>query len=89
MFDGEFGDPWFLLLLPLAPLAYWLARRSSSLLGYSSLTLLADTRRSWRQRMSRLPAILLALAVVALVCPSLGRVRPSGKRVSRAMASPS
>ncbi|MHB8867000.1 MAG: vWA domain-containing protein [Pirellulaceae bacterium] len=74
MFDWEFGDPWFLLLMGLAPLAYGLARRSSSLLGYSSLTLLVDTRRSWRQRLSRLPAILLALAVIALVA-SLARPR--------------
>ena len=65
--------PGFCCWSALAPLAYWLARRSSSLLGYSSLTLLADTRRSWRQRLSRLPAILLALrrrsAVASLARP--------------------
>ena len=74
MFDWELRDPWFLLLAVLAPLVYWLATRSSSLLGYSSLTLLAHTKRSWRQRLSRLPAVLLALALVVLVT-SLARPR--------------
>ena len=46
MLDWEFGDPWFLLLLVFAPLAYWLARAPVSLLSYSSLTLVADSRRS-------------------------------------------
>ena len=74
MFDWELRDPWFLLLAALAPLVYSLATRSSSLLGYSSLTLLAHTKRSWRQRLSRLPAVLLALALVMLVT-SLARPR--------------
>ncbi len=67
MFDWELANPWFLALATLAPLVYWLATRSASLLGYSSLTLLAHTRRSWRQRLSHLPALLLALALLALV----------------------
>ena len=67
MFDWELRDPWFLLLLVLAPLVYWFATRASSLLSYSSLTLLAPVRPSWRQRLARLPAILLTCALIALV----------------------
>lgn len=67
MFEWELRDPWLLLLSVLAPLVYWLATRSSSLLTYSSLTLLAGAKRSWRQRASRLPAILLVLGLLALV----------------------
>ena len=52
MFDWEFGDPWFLVLLILAPLVFWLATRPTSLLGFSSVSLLAQTSRSWRQRLS-------------------------------------
>lgn len=72
--EWEFGNPWFLWLLPLAPLAYWLARRPVSLLRYSSLTLVSDARPSWRQRLARAPAVLLALAIATLVV-SLARPR--------------
>ncbi len=66
MFDW-FGDPWFLTLLVLAPLVFLLATRPTSLLGFSSSQLIAHTKRSWRQRLSVLPATLLAAAFVLLV----------------------
>jgi Ca-activated chloride channel homolog len=74
MFDWEFGDRWFLWLALLAPLVFWLAARSSSLLGYSSLTLLSRSRRSWRQTLSYVPPILLAVALV-LLAVALARPR--------------
>lgn len=61
------GDPWFLLLLLLAPLVYFLATRPTSLLGFSSTSLVARAGRSWRQRFSALPATLLTLAFMLLV----------------------
>ncbi len=67
MFEWEFRDPWFLVLLPLAALVYWLATRSTSSLTYSSLTLLNLTPSSWRLRLSKLPAMLFSLATVAIV----------------------
>lgn len=67
MFDWEFRDPWFLLLLPLVPLVYWLATRSISMLGYSSLTLLEQSPKSWKLRLSKLPAFLLSVATTVLV----------------------
>ncbi len=66
MFDW-FHDPWFLLLALLAPLVYLLARRPTSLLGFSSLSLVSGTRRSLRQRLTFLPAALIAAAYVTLV----------------------
>lgn len=65
--EWEFRDPWFLALLPLAPLAFWLATRPPSVLRYSSLSLLVGKPCSWRSRLSKLPAALLAVGVVALV----------------------
>ncbi len=74
MFDWEFGNKWFLALLVFAPLVYWTASRPTSLLGFSSVELFAQTSRSWRQRLSLLPALLLTCAFVALVV-SLARPR--------------
>lgn len=74
MLEWEFRDPWFLLLLILAPLVFWLASRSPSFMGYSSLSLFDRTPKSLRLRLSRLPAMLLAIGTVALVI-SLARPR--------------
>lgn len=84
MFDWEFKDPWFFLLLPLAIVAFWLATRSKSVLGYSSLNLLEGTPKSLRLRLAKLPAILLALATTMLVI-ALARPRTPERetRVSR------
>lgn len=80
----EFRDPWFFLCLPLVPLVYWLATRSRSLLGYSSLTIVRETPKSLRLRLSRLPAALLALATLILIV-ALARPRTPERetRVSR------
>ena len=67
MFEWEFGNPWFSAAVGARATGVLAGQAFVSLLSYSSLTLLADTRRSWRQRLSRLPAILLALAIAALV----------------------
>lgn len=84
MFDWEFKDPWFFLLLPLALLAFWLATRSKSVLGYSSLRLLEGTPKSLRLRLAKLPAALLSLATVLLIV-ALARPRTPERetRVSR------
>jgi Ca-activated chloride channel homolog len=84
MFDWELRDPWFLLLLGLVPLAYRLATRAPTSLGYSSLTLVAGTTRTWRQRWAQLPAWLMALALILLVI-ALARPRTPHRetRISR------
>ncbi len=81
MFDLELGSVWFLLLLSLAPVVFWLASRPASLLTFSSATLFHGMRRSWRQRLSRLPPLLLATATVLLVV-ALARPR-TPKRETR------
>lgn len=80
----EFGDPWFLILLILAPLVFWLATRPTSLLGFSSSRLVVRAKRSWRQRLSHLPAFMLAAAFVLLVV-AIARPRTPQRetRVSR------
>jgi len=84
MFEWELGAKWFLLLLVLAPVVYWLASRPTSLLRYSSLSLIVGTRQSWRRRFARLPAVLLTLALVALaVAAARPRTPQQETRVSR------
>lgn len=84
MFDWELGDKWFLLLFGLAPLVYWLAARPTSVLQYSSLSLVSGTRRSLRRRFARLPAVLLTLALVALaIAAARPRTPRQETRVSR------
>ncbi len=62
----ELRDPLFLLVALLAPVVYVLASRLPAVVTYSSLALLDRAPRSLRLRLARLPALLLALAVVAL-----------------------
>jgi Ca-activated chloride channel family protein len=73
VFDWELRDPSFLVLLLLAPLVYWLASRSRSLLSYSTLSLVRGAGTTLRMRLAKLPAILLALATITLV---VGLARP-------------
>ena len=67
---------WLLLLIPAIPLSLYLARRPAASIRYSALTLLQPARRSWRTRLSRLPAWLttigIALAIIALAGPRTG-----------------
>ena len=73
----RFESPWmFLLLVPLAALVLW--RRSDQVrLRFSSTAAAASLRGSWRSRLVRLPLLLRAVALVALVGalarPQLGR----------------
>ena len=76
MNSWELRDPLFLLTAVLAPLIVWLAIRGGGRLLYSSVRLFDDTRRSLRQNLSWLPALLLGLAAallgVAFAGPRIG-----------------
>lgn len=63
----RFESPWmFLMLVPLAALLIW--RRSDQVrLRFSSTASAARLEGSWRSRLARLPLLLRALALVALV----------------------
>lgn len=71
--DWEFRDPWFLLLLPLAWVAFMLATRSSAAIGYSSVASVERMPKSLRLRLSKLPGLLWGLALIALI---IGLARP-------------
>ena len=68
-----FHHPWFLVLLITVPPVIWFTTRASSVLTYSSIGLFVQTPRSWRQRLSLMPAVLLAAAMTCLI---LGLARP-------------
>lgn len=84
MFDWELRDPWFLLLLALVPLIYRLRNRWPAVLGFSSLTLVAETPATWRARLTFIPPLIMAAATAVLVL-ALARPRtPQAEtRVSR------
>lgn len=80
--DYSFADPWFLALLPLAPLLYlWgRRRRARARAGLPAIAGMADgLPRSMRQRFLWLPGLLqvlgVAAAVVALARPLRGNVQ--------------
>ena len=73
MFNWEFRDPLFLLLLPVAAIVFWLANRSRSSLTFSSLTLVANSPKSMKLWLAKLPALLFALATIAMI---VGLARP-------------
>ncbi len=80
----EFRDPLFLLAALAAPFVLWLASRASSVVRYSSLNLVDRGRRTWRARLSRLPALLMALAVASLAVALAGPRTPDAEtKVSR------
>jgi Ca-activated chloride channel family protein len=70
--EWELRDPLFLLAGLLAPFVYSLASRLPATVTYSSLTLVDSAPRSARTRLARLPAVLLALATVALAVALAG-----------------
>ncbi len=84
MFEWELRDPWFLLLLGLAPIVFWLGLRSASMIGFSSVSLVKRAPRSLRQRLGLLPPLLITAATIALVI-ALARPRTpqSETRISR------
>ena len=73
MFDIEFRDPWFLLMLVLVPWAFTLMRRPRSSLQYSSFKLFRQIPTSFRSRFALLPPVLVALSVSSL---ALALARP-------------
>ncbi|MHB8900529.1 MAG: vWA domain-containing protein [Thermoguttaceae bacterium] len=84
MTGWEFRDPLFLLAALLAPIVFGLAARAPSAVRYSSLHLVDGGRRSWRVRLSRLPALLGALGVASLAVALAGPRTPDAQtRVSR------
>ena len=68
----ELGDPFFLLVAALAPLVFALAARLPATVTYSSLAAVGQAPRSLRALLSRLPALLLGLAVVCLAIALAG-----------------
>ena len=70
-------SPWAFALLPVLLVAiayhYWLSRKKTPTVQYSSLSLMRDLPKPWRMRLLALPLILtaagLALMVVALARP--------------------
>jgi Ca-activated chloride channel family protein len=82
--NWEFRDPLFLLLALVAPLVFWVASRSGSAVRYSSLKIPDSGPRAWRVRLAKLPAVLLALAVLALAVALAGPRTPDAEtKVSR------
>ncbi len=80
----EFRDPLFLLSAIAAPLVLWAAWRSTSAVRYSSLQIVDRAPRSWRLRLSKLPALLTAVAVVSLAVALAGPRTPDAEtKVSR------
>ncbi|MBN1394694.1 MAG: VWA domain-containing protein [Pirellulales bacterium] len=74
----RFQDPlWLLMLLPLAALAWLIARRRRSAVTYSSVDILRSLPRTAAQRVRRmlpwLSAAGMALLIVALARPQHGR----------------
>ncbi|MBW2281480.1 MAG: VWA domain-containing protein [Deltaproteobacteria bacterium] len=84
MAELEFRDPLFLLAGLAAPAVWWLASRLPSSVTYSSLSLLDAAPASLRARLARLPALLLALATLALAVALAGpRTADATSRVRR------
>jgi Ca-activated chloride channel homolog len=80
----EFRDPMFLLVALAAPFVFWAASRSTSAVRYSSLSLADRAPRSWRARLSKLPAALMAIAVASLAVALAGPRTPDAEtKVSR------
>ncbi len=82
--DWELRDPLFLLVGLLAPLVYFMAARLPAAVTYSSLALVDAAPRSTRTRLTQLPALLLAFAVLALAVALAGpRTGNATSRVQR------
>ena len=72
----EFRDPWFLLAMFLAPVAFVLARRVRSTLQFSSLETADQAPVSWRTRLLLVPPLLSTMAVVLLAIALAGPRTP-------------
>jgi Ca-activated chloride channel family protein len=79
--DLALGDPWFLLLIPAALIALWYGRRRRArAVGVAPVLPAGAFRRSWRQRLGWLPAVLQATALVAAVVALARPLRGSVQR---------
>lgn len=77
MMAWEFRDPLFLLTALLAPVVYHLlARRAPATVMYSTLHLVDQAPRSLKARLAHAPALLWALAVVAMAIALAGPRTP-------------
>ncbi len=84
MGEFEFRNPLFLLATLVAPLVWTLAARLPSVVTYSSLDLFDRAPASWRARLSGLPALLLAVAALALAVALAGpRTGEATARIER------
>jgi len=80
----EFRDLLFLPVALLAPFVFFLATRSASAMRYSSLRIPDRAPRSLRVRLAKLPALLIALAIVSLAVALAGPRTPDAEtKVSR------
>jgi len=80
----EFRDPLFLLTAFIAPLLFWLASRTASAVRYSSLSIPDGAPISWRVRLAKLPALLIATAATCLAVALAGPRTPDAEtKVSR------
>ena len=68
----ELAQPWFLLALLLAPVAWWWSARSAGRVVFSSLRALPLGGDTWRTRIAWLPDVLIALGVAALAVALAG-----------------
>jgi Ca-activated chloride channel family protein len=88
--DWELRDPLFLLAGLVAPFVYVLASRLPATVTYSSLAVVDAAPQSLRTRLARLPAVLLALAslalAIALAGPRTGDATTSIQREGIAIA---
>ena len=76
----RFESPWmFVLVVPLAALMLW-RRRDVVRLRFSSTAAVEGIARSWRSRLARLPVLLRALALTALLV-ALARPQHGTERV--------
>uniref|UniRef100_UPI003D0CC406 VWA domain-containing protein n=1 Tax=Haliangium sp. TaxID=2663208 RepID=UPI003D0CC406 len=73
----EWRESWYLVLAILAVPAFWLSRRSTGRVVFSSLSLLPQRASTWRTELAWLPDAGVAVAVVAL------SVALAGPRVAR------
>ena len=83
--EWELRDPLFLLIAAAAPVFYCLVvRRSLSAVTYSALSMFERMPRTLRARLANTPALLLALAVVAMAIALAGpRTGDDQSRVRR------
>ncbi|HBE68901.1 MAG TPA: aerotolerance regulator BatA [Planctomycetaceae bacterium] len=80
----EFAHPMWLLAILALPLLWWLLSRPSSVLIFSSSSLLSGHHRSWKQRLVQTPKFL---SVIGIACLFIALARPrtpdADTRVSR------